>query len=91
MPIFTMKAKVKGMMMSVTLAIMFGFILFGGGSSFGGFSSGIVASNKFFAPSIFPMGGASASFGFFAAPRPVFANPVNFNAAGAFRWNFFDP
>ncbi len=76
---------------AMLIPLMFGFILFGSGNSFGGGFLGIQSSNRVIAPSF--LGGSFAgSLQFSSQPlfRPSF-RPAQISSFGSFRFNFFDP
>lgn len=80
----------KAILVAVMIPLMFGFLLWGGGSTWGGGSASIKSSTKVITPSFLNFGG-SAGFNFNARPFIINPQPIHANAAGAFRWNFFDP
>ena len=82
----------KAVIFGILIPLMFGFLLWGGGSGSNGFVA-IKSSNKVFAPSFLSNTfSGSASFNFQPVFRPTF-QPVfgNIGGSGAFRFNFFDP
>ncbi|GEM_PF-3797737 len=80
----------RAILLSIMIPLMFGFLLWGGGSTWGGGSVAIKSSTKVIAPSFLNFGG-SAGFAFRGTPFVTMPQPIRANAAGSFRWNFFDP
>ena len=78
------------LLLAIMIPLMFGFLLWGSGSSGSGSFVGVRSATKVVAPSFLNFGG-SAAFTFTGAPfRPAF-QPIRVNAVSSFRWNFFDP